>query len=675
MQSQFADTPSQQDLLNRLPFARSIARVLVEGRPEHNESLVFGLNGRWGSGKSTLLKFVVGEIRVRHEHKKDEKFEIFEFNPWIFSGQEQLLWSFYRALLKRVARPDSALKKHAKKLTDWLEQSKASQLLDFVPVLGDYSEKLKKGVQHLIGEGALEDIKQKLDDTLISENIRLYVIMDDLDRLTPDEITQVFQLVKLNANFKNTVFLLAYDKDIVVNAVAQKFKDNGERYLAKIVQADYTLPEVLQEDVEAIFFEQVKVFFEKWEIAQIWRIDLNKLWSQYGLKNYFTTLRDVYRYFNGLALRLPDVWKDVNVAHFMVVEAFRIFDYSAYQNLYFESLDNYRRQGTFPPFNDTWASERFTNYTTRELLLVLRGGIMPSITWFVENTSSNLFNPDAFERYFSLRISKIDLSEKDFTDFLSNLSQIQARLRQIYQNGRLENLLRRLNSKGWEFVHLYNIPLIFNSLIQFFDSLNKSERKKYWEVFEQSVHTLFEFGKINQDVSQQLWEKTLILPTGFPQITGFKLLFSFWDFERYTDGNTTDKQQRKIISALRQFSRSWVDTGFGSSEVNKLPMCEDDQYIGEMLFTLSVLDPKVYHEFITKSFKNLKNMAWLLGLIVNDNDGRPIWLGGNSPLLTPKIGSFMQNLLQESNEEEIEELDPTDRRVIECFQNNFILTT
>lgn len=673
MQSQFADTPSQLDFLNRLPFARSIARVLVEGRPEQNESLVFGLNGRWGSGKSTLLKFVVEEIHARYERKKNERFEIFEFNPWMFSGQEQLLWSFYRTLLKQVERPNSALKKHAKNLITWLEQSKAGKFLDSTPVVGDYSEKLKKGIQHLIGEGALEDIKEKLDETLINEHIRLYVIMDDLDRLTPDEITQVFQLVKLNANFKNTVFLLAYDKDIVVNAVAQKFKDNGERYLAKIVQADYTLPEVLQEDLEVIFFEQMKIFFEKWEIiliSEIWT-DLKNLWSLHGLKNYFTTLRDIYRYFNGLALRLPDIWRNVNVAHFMVVEAFRIFDYSAYQNIYSESLEALRKLGDFPSFNDQWAYQKFPNPTTHGLLFVLRSRIAQGAAWYFENVKNNLFNSDAFERYFSLRISKVDLLEKDFTDFLGNLNQIQTRLKQIHQNSRLENLLQQLALKSWESVHLHNIPLILNGLIQFFDSLNKLERKKYRTDFELTVYRLFEFGKANKDVYQQIWKAILIQPNSFPQTTSFKVLFSFWDFKNHPNENTKDKEQRKIIETLRHFSVSWIGAVKGSEIVSNLPECEDDEYINEILFALSVLEPEIYQGFISTYFKKLNNIIWFLSLIVNDNEGSPIWRVNDLPLFSQEVGCHIQKILQQASIEELEELDSEAKRVIECFQNNF----
>ena len=54
------------------------------------------------------------------------------------------------------------------------------------------------------------------------------VIVDDADRLTPNELQQLFQLVKVNADFPNLVYLLL-DREI-----AEKHIEKASRLMGRI---------------------------------------------------------------------------------------------------------------------------------------------------------------------------------------------------------------------------------------------------------------------------------------------------------------------------------------------------------------------------------------------------------------------------------------------------------
>ena len=55
----------------------------------------------------------------------------------------------------------------------------------------------------------------------------IIVLIDDIDRLDKYEIQAIFKLVKLTADFVNTIFVLAFDKFIVADALGEKYSDNN----------------------------------------------------------------------------------------------------------------------------------------------------------------------------------------------------------------------------------------------------------------------------------------------------------------------------------------------------------------------------------------------------------------------------------------------------------------
>jgi len=54
---------------------------------------------------------------------------------------------------------------------------------------------------------SIED-SNEINKSLIDENIHIIIIMDDIDRLSPSEIIEVFQLVKLNATSQHIILSL-----------------------------------------------------------------------------------------------------------------------------------------------------------------------------------------------------------------------------------------------------------------------------------------------------------------------------------------------------------------------------------------------------------------------------------------------------------------------------------
>ena len=90
-------THSSQDRLNRATFAKYLARSILDHH--HPESFVIGLYGGWGVGKTSIINMMIEELNFAASNILDEeKPIILNFSPWSYSGQNQLIYSFFRRL-------------------------------------------------------------------------------------------------------------------------------------------------------------------------------------------------------------------------------------------------------------------------------------------------------------------------------------------------------------------------------------------------------------------------------------------------------------------------------------------------------------------------------------------------------------------------------------------------
>ena len=127
----------EEDLLGRAPFAESLASAIKGWRG--NESLAVALYGPWGSGKSSVKNMVLQTLRSAEANCP----LIIEFNPWQWSGQNQLAEAFFREIGLVLGRSDGSEdgKRRAAKWRTYgtyltLGASLAKSLKTILPILG-----------------------------------------------------------------------------------------------------------------------------------------------------------------------------------------------------------------------------------------------------------------------------------------------------------------------------------------------------------------------------------------------------------------------------------------------------------------------------------------------------------------------------------------------------------
>jgi len=242
-----------QDLLGRANLAKRIADGIANSGEEPS-SLVVGINGPWGSGKTTALRFV--EHYLKREHGNEVV--LLDFDPWLVSGEEELLVAFMTSLAHAVSGQVVSKGRKAAKVGGTILEyvSIVLKLASAVPVLtaagslADASDSLKEKLQKL-SESSLAETKDRISKQLRAFGKRIVVFMDDLDRLDKNELHFVMKLVKLIADFPSVTYVLAFDDSVVSRSIGEMYtkaatgeeaEKAGKDYLEKIVQVPIRLP-------------------------------------------------------------------------------------------------------------------------------------------------------------------------------------------------------------------------------------------------------------------------------------------------------------------------------------------------------------------------------------------------------------------------------------------------
>lgn len=107
-----ADAPVEslsEDRLGRRSFAEALAAEVMAAPVARG--YVMGLTGAWGTGKTSILNMTVDAL--------GDKAIIVHFNPWMFSGAESLVSSFFVEIGKQLGKRDAKFKVIAAKLADY----------------------------------------------------------------------------------------------------------------------------------------------------------------------------------------------------------------------------------------------------------------------------------------------------------------------------------------------------------------------------------------------------------------------------------------------------------------------------------------------------------------------------------------------------------------------------
>jgi hypothetical protein len=310
---------SSEDALRRAPVAHSFARQVRE--IDTSEGAVIAVLGPWGSGKSTFINF------MREGFAADPPLAVIDFNPWLFSGTQQLADHFFAELAAQLQLKDGdQFDAIAAGLRDYGE---IFSPIAIVPVVGGWFDRSLKAVRAFAGwykkhkESSVAPLRDRVSAAMRELDRPVVVVIDDIDRLTTTEIKDIFRLVRLTASFPNLVYILAFDRGRVEAALSED-RLPGRAYMEKIVQLAFDLPSMPPELLRSRVLSELNRLVSGIENL---RFDGDR-WSDVYfeiVEPLLKNLRDVTRLTLSARLVVVDLGSEVETVDLMAMEAIRVF--------------------------------------------------------------------------------------------------------------------------------------------------------------------------------------------------------------------------------------------------------------------------------------------------------------------------------------------------------------
>lgn len=207
--------------------AQNLLKIIINNKERTNKgAIIIGLTGKWGKGKTSYLNL------MRNHAIMHKDVILIRINVWQSHNYENMAKRFLSAIANGI--DDITLKGLIHDYSKVIIDADISYLSK---LLGIFSRRISKQSEDLF------DIVGKKIKEL---NKCLIVQVDDLDRLTGDEILYTLKFIRNVASFCNTFFIVAYDNEYLKKRFVDLKIDSS--YLEKIFNIIYPLPSIRQNE-------------------------------------------------------------------------------------------------------------------------------------------------------------------------------------------------------------------------------------------------------------------------------------------------------------------------------------------------------------------------------------------------------------------------------------------
>lgn len=344
----FSDKPITSQVADQLGFgwfAKELAGSILTW--DNKDCLVIGLYGEWGNGKTSIKNMC-----LEHLGKGPDAPIIVEFNPWCLDGSLGLIDGFFTELGSQFCELDP---EKYRALADDLKNYSAltKGVIPFIAMLcnlyitgsGAIVDSALKGVAGVVDRGAehakelggASFLKKKTEINKQLERIdrRVLVVVDDIDRLSKEEIKTLFRLVKSTADFSNVTYLLLFERGIVEKALAEDFGGAGKEFMQKIIQVGLNIPKIQASALLAYTKKLVENLLATKKVA----CDEKRLEKLlHVIEPFLGNLRSVHRLLNSYSFQLNLFAKEgslsVNPVDLLGIEVIREFESGVYESIF-----------------------------------------------------------------------------------------------------------------------------------------------------------------------------------------------------------------------------------------------------------------------------------------------------------------------------------------------------
>lgn len=277
-----------------------------------------GVVGNWGYGKSSFFNFIKDEIKEKKE------FIVMDFNPRsskdIHCIQEDFLNGLREVLKPFHSNLTEIFEDYAQSLNI---STNTSPIISFLFRLFKLHSK------------SWTESYNNINNLIKQLKRRIVIFVDDLDRLTAKELLEVLKVIDKNGAFCNVVFVSAYDKDYVNNALKAYLRHDVKcPYTDKYFDLEIKLPKHAFHLLMDYLLELMKKAGEGKQISLSHEKVREKI---LGIEDYLRkrlhTVRDVKRFTNQFLYSYPTVQTEVDFEDYILLELMRFSHKEEYDKL------------------------------------------------------------------------------------------------------------------------------------------------------------------------------------------------------------------------------------------------------------------------------------------------------------------------------------------------------
>lgn len=316
---------SDEDMLGRADVAREFAKSIRE--LDASQGVVVGVLGPWGHGKSSFVNL------MKEEFAASPEFPVVEFNPWLFSGSQQLTDVFFSEIAAELRiKDESKFARIAKGLDAYGD---VLSPIAIIPWFGAWDRTFKAGKVAINWwtnrKKGSRTFRNQVTEALQSLEQPIVVVIDDIDRLSTEEIRDIFKLVRMTASFPNVIYLLAFDRLRVEQALTEGGV-SGRAYLEKIVQLGFDLPAIPSEMLRSQIFEQLNPILDGVMDVRFNTKDWPHAFFEI-IEPLIGNVRDVIRLVLSARTTIETLGSDIETVDLLTLEAIRVFRPEIFQQI------------------------------------------------------------------------------------------------------------------------------------------------------------------------------------------------------------------------------------------------------------------------------------------------------------------------------------------------------
>ncbi len=217
-----------EDRLGRIAYVRTILTLL--DRAEPYKSQVVGIYGKWGEGKTSAVKLLESICK----RQKKQSFRFVWFMPWSSVVRNDINADMFVAI-------QAAIRKYNPIVALVMLQYACRQTIHLMPESNGILELMSVLLASMCNFFTSPDtVKASLKKKLLNMSRRIVVVIDDIDRLTCDEVGEVVRCLKTNGDLPNVTYLVLANETLLSEMIRDRYcHGNGTRCVQVMGDGDF----------------------------------------------------------------------------------------------------------------------------------------------------------------------------------------------------------------------------------------------------------------------------------------------------------------------------------------------------------------------------------------------------------------------------------------------------